>query len=253
MILSTDTGSVRARATASAAGAASGASGAAFKSRVSRDTILYSRADAVVGRLVQRAERAKHAVGVYDDGAGAGGAAGSSGAALNPRVSTDTILHSPQSTVNTINWEDLQQRGTRVPAFETPEGSLSGGSPSGGISVSRLTQSLLDVFKFEKMWDEEDCVGTDAQNPALNWPEWDAHVQPRKDSLKIPGRRRSSIMPRIQNPEQYARRLSPEVGRERNSIMIRNPEQSWRSCPEPGRRRSSIIIHNPEQQSLRLK
>jgi hypothetical protein len=193
---------------------------------MSRDSILYSRADADVGRLVQRAERGKHAVGVCDDGAGAGGAAGSSGVALNPRVSTDTILHIPQSTVNTSSWEDLQQRGARVPAFERPESSLRDGSPSGGNTVSRLThQSLLNVFKFEKVWDEEDCVGTDAQNPALNWPERDAHVQPRKDSLTIQGRRRSSIMPRIQNPGQYVRRLNPEEGRRRNSIMIQNPEQ----------------------------
>jgi hypothetical protein len=182
----------------------------------------------------------------------AAGGAGASGAAVNRRVSRNIALHSPQSTVTSSNWAVLRQRVVcETPAFERPESSLSVGSPSDRIPV-RMSQSLKNVFKFEKVWDEEDCVETDAHNPSLNWPECDGHVQPWKDSLPIPGRRRSSIM--IQNPEQQARRLSPELRHRRNSVMIQNPEQqAWRSSPEPGRRRSSIMIQNPEQQSLGLK
>jgi hypothetical protein len=172
--------------------------------------------------------------------------------AVNRRVSSNTILHSPQSIVTSSNWAVLRQRvACETPAFERPESSLSVGSPSDRLPVS-MSQSLMNVFKFKKLWDEEDCVETDAHNPTLNWPECHGHVQPRKDSLTIPGRRRTSIM--IQNPEQQARRLSPELRHRRNSVMIQNPEQqAWRSSPEPGRRRSSIMIQNPEQQSLGLK
>jgi hypothetical protein len=51
---------------------------------------------------------------------------------------------------------------------------------------------------------EDRPVQADARNPALELPRCGTHVQRRKDSLRIPEWRRSSI----QNPEQQARRLS---------------------------------------------
>jgi hypothetical protein len=51
---------------------------------------------------------------------------------------------------------------------------------------------------------EDRPMQADARNPALELPRCGTHVQRRKDSLRIPEWRRSSI----QNPEQQARRLS---------------------------------------------